>query len=688
MIFESILNRTSVLPSQLNRGLPEELDRIIQKALEKDRDLRYQHASEMRADLKRLRRDKSSAQSIAATTSSAADPRPGPTTGSIADSTSALPSAMERANSNKRRTVGVIALLILLLGGFVGFGLFKFMGKTGPAINMRNLSVSKLTDHSQVVPGTAAVSRDGKLIAYVKREGERSLRVKQVATGSEVTIVPAQFGLYRFGLAFAPDGNYLYYVRADSANPNMTNVYSVPSLGGPSRKIVADVNSGVAFAPDGKRIVYRRTLADTNEDQLLVANADGSGERIVLQRKSDWMEGLNTDPSWSANGDLIAVGAYATAENVLGSILVLSPYGKVLKEFRLATGIVSVAWLPDLSGILFVGQEKSTGLRPQIWFQPYPDGEAFKFVTDLNYYESLGVTADGKSVVTAQGRPASTVYVGDSPVHLNEKIDWKLKPISTEQIAGRNLSWTAAGKLIQIDGSWHAFISSADGGDRVPMLENETIGWGAAGCGPGNIVVLSRIGEKNEQNLWSVDTASGELKQLTRGHGEIAPWCTPDGKVLVYMSQSGGLWRLLKATVENGATTELARGLIQSIALSPDGALVAFARVEGQGAGTRVKFIVHRLTDNSPIREFDAPTDVDAVGWTPDSRAITYLRIVGSVQNLYMRPLSGGSPVQLMHFDAEPSRIIAYAWSRDGKKIAITRNQFNDTDVVMFTGFR
>ena len=136
------------------------------------------------------------------------------------------------------------------------------------------------------------------------------------------------------------------------------------------------------------------------------------------------------------------------------------------------------------------------------------------------------------------------------------------------------------------------------------------------------------------------------------------------------------------------ATTELARGLIQSIALSPDGVSLAYARVEGRGAGTRLKFIVQRLTDGSQIREFDAPTDVDAIGWTPDSRAITYLRIVGSAQNLYMQPLSGGSPVQLMHFDAEPSRVIAYAWSRDGKKIAITRNRFNDTDVVMFSGFR
>ena len=56
--------------------------------------------------------------------------------------------------------------------------------------------------------------------------------------------------------------------------------------------------------------------------------------------------------------------------------------------------------------------------------------------------------------------------------------------------------------------------------------------------------------------------------------------------------------------------------------------------------------------------------------------------------NLYMQPLSGGEPVQLTHFDSEPAVVSAYAWSRDGKKFAITRARYADTDVVMFSGFR
>jgi len=76
------------------------------------------------------------------------------------------------------------------------------------------------------------------------------------------------------------------------------------------------------------------------------------------------------------------------------------------------------------------------------------------------------------------------------------------------------------------------------------------------------------------------------------------------------------------------------------------------------------------------------------LGWTPDGHALTYVHTVGSASHLYMQPLGGGAPIQLTHFETEPSSIVAYVWSKDGKKFALTRARYNDTDVVMFSGFR
>jgi Tol biopolymer transport system component len=76
------------------------------------------------------------------------------------------------------------------------------------------------------------------------------------------------------------------------------------------------------------------------------------------------------------------------------------------------------------------------------------------------------------------------------------------------------------------------------------------------------------------------------------------------------------------------------------------------------------------------------------LGWTPDSKALTYVHTAADGQNLYMQPISGGPPVPLTHFNSEPAVVAAYAWSPDGKKIAITRARYDDDDVVMFSGFR
>ena len=579
----------------------------------------------------------------------------------------------------------MIALLLIA----AAFGVYKFLSRSGPAIDTRNISIRQMTDHGQVV-GFAAISSDGKMIAYGRREGERSLRVKQVATGSEVTVVPPQRGFFGGGATFTPDGNYLYYAHQDPANPVNTNLYAVPALGGASRQVVGDVTSAVTFSPDGKRMAYLRRISDNGEDQLLTANADGSGEKAILQVEvRDAF--FSTDPSWSASGDYVAVGMFELGQKAVCSIRVLTPEGKPVKSFPIDMIIRAIAWLPDSSGLFFAGAEKSTGLRPQIWFQPYPVGEPFKISNDLNQYSSLSVTADGKSFVTTQAHPSATIYVGDSPSVLNDKIDWKLKPISTEQATGYYLSWTASGKLLQMDSASRIYATGADGSARVRLLENNPLVFNPNSCGLGDVVIVSTVSEKNTANLWRLNVANGEFKQLTFGKDEENASCTPDGKWMVYSGSvaSDSVGRILKLAVDSsGAPVELASGNVGPPSISPDGSSVAFFRIDGQGASAKSKFIVQKLEGGVPVQEIEASGDNGNLGWTPDGRALTYLHTVGSARHLYMQPLTGLPPIQLTHFDTEPSAIVSYAWSRDGKKIAITRGRYNNADVVMFSGFR
>ena len=142
--------------------------------------------------------------------------------------------------------------------------------------------------------------------------------------------------------------------------------------------------------------------------------------------------------------------------------------------------------------------------------------------------------------------------------------------------------------------------------------------------------------------------------------------------------------------MDGGAPIELTHGNVGPPAVSPDGKLVVYSRTDGQGRNAKSKLIVQKLEGGAPLYEIEVPPNCYLnPGWTPDGRALVYMKNTsGTLQNVYMQPLPSGPPVQLTHFNSEPGVVDAYAWSRDGKKIAITRARYNDTDVVLFTGFR
>jgi eukaryotic-like serine/threonine-protein kinase len=289
-IVDAIPHKAPTAPVRLNPEVPAELERIIQKALEKDRDLRYQHASEMRADLKRLKRETESGRTAAETSPEsavsvqAASASRASGAASVAGAPSSSSSVLIAEARRHRGALIGAAVVITALVLAAGFGVYKLVGRSASAFDTRNLTIRPLTDHGEVT-NFATISPDERLVAYGRRGGERSLRVKQVATGSEVTVVPPQPGFFGSGAAFTPDGNYLYYPHGDPANPHNINLYSVPSLGGTPRQVVSDVASAAAFSPDGKPIVYRRVLQEKVEDQLLIANSDGSGEQVIDQEK-------------------------------------------------------------------------------------------------------------------------------------------------------------------------------------------------------------------------------------------------------------------------------------------------------------------------------------------------------------------------------------------------------------------
>lgn len=685
VIFHAILQKDPPAPTELNPLLPPALNQLTLKCLEKDADLRCQSAAELRADLKRMKRASSGsserASRIAGSESGqvAAASATGISSASASMTTQAASNAavLTEAKRHKWRLILTPIVTALVV---TAFALYKHFASGGTVLNPLNMQISKLTDNGSALDG--AISPDGRYAAYVKRGQQESLWVKQIATGSEAQVVPPGSGFFQNRPTFSPDGNYIYYEHSDPQNEDESLLYSVPSLGGTSQRILDDLTTAVSFSPDGKQIVFAHfDVGEKQNPQLVIAASDGTNRHTIAERSA--MAANGSGPAWSADGKLIAVTQYELTKEGLSNVLVFSPDGKLVKTFSFPFLVDDIAWLSDSSGMFLDYRSPETGFRRQIKFQPYPSGDLQNVTNDLNEYRNITVTGDGRALATTQEQKSSAIYLGTAPDHWPGDIKANSAPITTGETDGASARWGVDGKIYFTDESFHSFRMNPDGNSTARVPDRDTNAVYGASCGPG-AVVFAKL-QNNNLNLFRQDLDTREIKQLTFERDTEWPVCSKDGKTVYYNDFFEGP-AIKRLTIGSSSPAVIYAAGASYPALSPDGKRICFFQFS-TAEGEHKNMIVVQDIDGGN-RTVLPSTGVHLASWAPDSRALVLDKRTGAGSNLFYQPLDGGKPTQITHFDSEPLWVSSFSFSPDGKQIALGRSRVNDSDLVMFSNFR
>ena len=696
-VFDAILNRAPVAPVRINPDVPQELERIINKSLEKDRTMRYQTAADLRSDLKRLQRDSGSSKTqvssadnfsaanvaTAAAGSSGANsaaapsaPPPPPTQSSGSTKTSASGSgsaAIVLGEAKKHKGKLIAAVVVIVLIAAIAFFVFKPHGHQN-TFNAQNMSILKLTETGKA--SGVAISPNGQYVVYVLRDGEmQSLMVRQVATGSDVQILAPAVSTF-YGLTFSPDGNYIYFTEASKENQLFSSLYKMPVLGGNPQQIVRDIDTSVSFSPDGKQFAFIRGIPDQGTFKLLAVNADGSGERLLTSMKANInVAGLLT-PAWSSDGKTIIFAS------------LLPSVSSQLNEFTVATGAVRTLfashgnlgrphWLPDGDALLVPMREESGGAQGQLWKISYPSGEAQRLTNDLTDYSLpwLDLTADGSTVVTVETTVSSDLWnaPGGDSTHATQ--------ITSGGPAIVGVSMLGTDRILVANRNRELFTASYDGSARTQVAGSDRNILFAWGCGDGKHIVYS-VPRGNASDIWRMDADGSNQLQLTHDKSTLLPVCSRDGSTVTFDYEDQlSTWRM-GIDGSNPTSLGLHNQTAPVVFLSRDNKLVLYRVGHPDAPQLRDQMVSVPVAGGPPVFSFDVPlgTAQNFPRWSPDDRGVDMVLVRGGAANIWRQPIPSGAMKQITNF---PGGLIrGFNWSPDGKTLFLARGT-QSSDIIL-----
>jgi serine/threonine protein kinase len=659
--FDRILNAAPTAPRSINPELPLEFGRVLDDALEKDREIRCQSAAELRVDLKRLQR-KSSEGSTG---------RPILPDADVQIETTSLP-----GNKSRKLAAALIVLLVVVIAGLIGWRLWP------RSVPFSSMSVSQITNTGSLE--RIALSGDGKFLAEVKNDaGQRTVWIRNLATNTDTQILSA-FPSQYLGLTFSPDANYLYFTRETPDNGVVSRIYTMPVFGGTPRQIILDVDSAPSLSPDGSRLVYLRWTPDRKDrySEIHIADKDGSNDQL-LYTSIDKAEA----PVWSPRGNEIAWIEVTGANLTDAGVKILNRASKSVRTIAQPKGIAldrkdqgysDLAWLADGRRLLLL-YSKPHSDRQQIGILDIAGNSFHTLTNDVNAYSQLAITTDGKTLATVLTNVDSSLayYKGDGGRMLSST------PLRTTP---NSLAWADDDRLFLITRGIGISRLERKAGTVQPIDTGDLdIGRYISACQDGHVLFTATPTNAEGPRLYRITGDGSELTQLTNTHNVRAPFCAPDSQKAYFIikDEADALLAAIWSVPLAGGTPrkEFEAHTFGNFLLTRDAKFVGLIVVHNLADTLEIEDlsshrVVHRIPLDLSYSEGGSPL------FSPDGKAIVEGAISNGGNTLRYAPIDG-SPAHFM-IDPTHNTITDFAWSPSGSKLGVLQLR-RSSDVVLIT---
>jgi len=569
--FDAILNRAPTPPQGLNPGLSPKLEEIINKALEKDRELRYQSAADLRADLKRLKRDTSSGHSVAAARGTAANAQ-----GQDAQATAAT--RLQDSGSSSRDLAVTLArrhkkgLLIGVAGAAIAVAALAYVFRP-------TLPPPTVSDYTQLtndaVPKELAGTDGSRL--YLEEVGTGfSLPIAQVSvSGGTVAPITAPSPTME-PLSISPDGSKLLVADRPGTFP-AGPLWALPVLGGPPQRLGDAVGRHGAWSPDGKMLAYSRG------DELDLAKADGSEAHKIASLSG---RGFDPVPIWSPDGSLIRF-SLANSKTRVNTLWQISTDGsdlhQVLADWHPGTGRCCGSWMPPGNYFVFQSAGQLWAVRETGSWLRKASRAPVQLTSGVTTYSDPLPSKDGKQLFAVAGSRRGELQRYDGKTKTFEPY---LGGISAQDLA------------FSKDGQWVAYAtfpegtlwrSKLDGSDKLQLSAPPFYAMLPRWSPDGREIVYYGRELGKPFRIYEVAAAGGEPQPLmpTQSGDQVDPVWSPDGNSIAFsglsaMQASATAIRILDLNTNHLSAVPASDGLF-SPRWSPDGRYLVALLANSQG---------------------------------------------------------------------------------------------------------